>query len=58
MQNKPTFGDKKNELKRVEIYLTNEVYNIMTVQGLKNGRLTKKEIELTVSKKALSLKGK
>lgn len=44
-------GNSKNDLKRVEIYLTNGAYNKLEKMASLDGRSTKKFIETIVNEK-------
>lgn len=51
-------GAKKTDLKRVEVYLTNEVYEILSKEATAQSRSTKNYIEVFLTTKAHLLKTK
>lgn len=49
-------GEKRNELKRVEIYISNGVYNKLAKAAAIDGRTTKNFLEKIVNEKAAKIK--
>lgn len=54
MKNTGKLGTGKTDLKRVEIYLTNEVYDVFDKLAKMDGRSTKKYMEVTLTTKAFN----
>ena len=51
-------GPGKTDLKRVEVYLTNEVYEVFRKEAEAQGRLTKNYLEVHLTTRAQSLSDK
>lgn len=51
-------GVGKTDLKRVEIYLTNEVYGILEKEAKRDNRKVKPYIEVTLTTRAYIIKSK
>lgn len=58
LKNSGKLGEGKADLKRVEIYLTNEVYSILEKEAKANFRKAKPYIEILLTTKAFSLTSK
>lgn len=49
-------GKEKTDLKRVEVYITNEVYSVLEKEAKKHGRKAKPYIEIVLTTKATIIK--